>query len=157
MFASTKELEKVKVELETLKDDTAILNERFSAHIVMQEQNHTSQENKMDEIIGLVKESHARISDTAVKIHDDIIDRVTREYSRTATVDTKIADMKNCVRREFVTKESADTARNEIEKDIRGVTNISKSHYASIRREAYLAVIIVSGLVSAYLNFYNLD
>lgn len=157
MFASSKELNQVKLDLEALKDDTAILSERFLAHTKIEEKNSIEQGKKMDEIIGLVKESHSRIDHTAAKIHADLVGRLDREYSPTTVVDTKIAEMKNCVRHEFTTKETTQINHAEVTKDIKGVRDIAKSYYASIRREAYLAIVIITGFIGTYLNFYKVD
>lgn len=163
MFASSKDLNNVKEELDSLKADTALLSERFSAHTTLQAENHANQSNKMDEIIGLIKETNECLAGTATKIHDDIIDRVTREYSSTADVESKIHEMKNCVRREFVTRDTMAITKDEIEKGIKGVRELSENRLIGIRREAYLAVIIASGILGLVvgglgllINFYGI-
>lgn len=155
MFASARELERVKEDLEALKDDTSILAERFSMYTEKFDSNAIVQDKKMDEIITLIKESHIRIDTTSDKIHSDLVGRVSREYYPTATIDRKFLDAKNCCGEEFVNKEAADLKHCELRKDITSIADLARRQAVNIRREATIVIMIITAIGTAYMNFFK--
>ena len=155
MFVGRQELEKVKTELEAVKDDTALLNERFVTHTKQEAATAATADKKMDEIIGLVKENHSRIEITADRVHADLAERLSREYATTAAIDEKISNMKNCCRAEFANISTAELKHKELEKDIRGVRDLALDKVINVRRESYIVISVMTTIAILYASFFK--
>jgi len=152
MFVTNTKFERLKDDLAKLYTDFTLMNEKVSSQIQIQKKASDQQSKKMDELIGIIKESYDRLETLQVKTTNSLVDRLTREYATNSVVDQKLVEYKNCVRREFANKEHIISEHTDMKENIVAVKDLAYQNILSLRREVWTAIVVASGLLGLYIN-----